>query len=253
MFENGGCGFSMPVAPIANYGGNGGFGGNWGNDWIALAIIAMIFGYGNFGFGGGMGGFGGMGMFLPFMMGGGMGFPGAVSAAATQADIQRGFDTSAIIGKLDGISNGICDSTFALSQAISQNGIANMQGFNVIGRDIMQLGFTNQQCCCETNRNIDAVRYENARNTCDIVNAIREDGAMTRAQITQNEIQNLRDQLNTANMQLSQQAQSANLINELRPCARPAYLTCSPYVSYGYPYGYGRGNDCSGCNQCQYC
>ena len=28
-----------------------------------------------------------------------------------------------------------------------------------------------QQCCCETNRNIDTVRYENAKNTCDIINA----------------------------------------------------------------------------------
>lgn len=255
MFENsGGCGFSMPVAPISmGYGNNGGGFGNWGNDWIALAIIAMIFGYGNFGFGGGMGGFGSMGMFLPFMMGGGYGFPASaqLSATATQADIQRGFDTSAIIGKLDGISNGICDSTFALSQAINQNGIANMQGFNGIGRDIMQLGFNNQQCCCETNRNIDAVRYENARNTCDIVNAIREDGALTRAQLTQSEIQNLRDQLNTANLQLSQQAQSANLINELRPCAKPSYLTCSPYMSYGFPYGQGYNNGCFGCgNPC---
>lgn len=244
---NGSSDFYMPVAPMGYGAGNGGGFGNWGNDWIALAIIAMIFGYGNFGFGGGMGGFGGMGMFLPFMMGG-LGGMSGLGTVATQADIQRGFDTSAIIGKLDGIANGICDSSFALNNAINQSSVANMQGFNGIGRDIMQLGFTTQDCCCTTNRNIDSVRYENAKNTCDIVNAIREDGALTRAQMTATEMQNLRDQLNTANMQLSQQAQNAYLIGELRPCSKPAYLTCSPYVSYGFPFnGNNCGGNCFGC------
>lgn len=42
-----------------------------------------------FGWGGGFGGNGG----------------GYIASAATQADIQRGFDTSTIIGKLDGINN----------------------------------------------------------------------------------------------------------------------------------------------------
>ena len=45
----------------------------------------------------------------------------------------------------------------------------------------------------------------------------------------------LRNQeLQTANFQLSQQAQTAGLIAELRPCAKPAYITCSPYTTaYG--------------------
>lgn len=49
--------------------------------------------------------------------------------------------------------------------------------------------------------------------------------------MTQNEIQSLRDQLQTANFQLSQQAQNAALINALRPTPIPAYQTCSPYES----------------------
>ena len=36
-------------------------------------------------------------------------------------------------------------------------------------------------------------------------------------------------ELQTANFQLSQQAQSANLIGALRPFPQPAYITCSPY------------------------
>lgn len=107
--------------------------------------------------------------------------------------------------------------------------------------------YAQQQCCCETNRNIDAVRSENFKNTCDITNAIHAEGEATRALINANAMQDLRDKLEardrdllTANFQLSQQAQTANLIDQIRPCPRPAYLSCSPYFSYGY-------NGC-GCN-----
>ena len=42
-----------------------------------------------------------------------------------------------------------------------------------------------------------------------------------------------------ANFQLSQQAQNSYLVGELRPCAKPAYITCSPYTSYPYNAGCG--------------
>ena len=93
----------------------------------------------------------------------------------------------------------------------------------------------------QTNRNIDAVRFENAKNTCDITTAIHAEGEATRALINANTIQALRDKLEdkdrallTANFQLSQQAQNAYLLNEIRPTARPAYITCSPYTAAGY-------------------
>lgn len=67
--------------------------------------------------------------------------------------------------------------------------------------------------------------------------------------IQQDKIDALRDKvaeqtqlLQTANFQLSQQAQSANLISTLRPFPTPAYITCSPYTSApvsGYGYGCG--------------
>lgn len=81
------------------------------------------------------------------------------------------------------------------------------------------------------------MRYEAAKNTCDITTAIHNEGEATRALINANTMQALRDKLEdrdrelmTANFQLSQQAQNAYLLNELRPCAKPAYLT------YGSPY-----------------
>ena len=93
----------------------------------------------------------------------------------------------------------------------------------------------------QINRNIDAVRYENAKNTCDITTAIHAEGEATRALINANTVQALRDKLEdkdrelmTANFQLSQQAQNAALIAELRPCAKPAYITCSPYTTQSF-------------------
>lgn len=111
--------------------------------------------------------------------------------------------------------------------------VAGMQNTNALASQLAD-------CCCTTQRSIDSVRYENAKNTCDIVNAIKADGDATRALMTQNEIQSLRDQLQTANFQLSQQAQNATLIS--------AYQTCSPYESAQLfsHYGTACNNGC-GC------
>ena len=182
----------------------------------------------------------------------GMGNRGMVGeAVATNADLQRGFDTQNIVNKLDGINNGLCDGFYAVNTGMLNgfHGVDNAlcNGFYTVNNAIQQARFDSQQCCCETNRNIDALRYESAKNTCDIVNAIKEDGAATRALMTQNTIQELRDQLQAAQLQLGNVSQTQTLINELRPCARPAYITCSPYTSYPYganAYGYNTGCGC---------
>ena len=57
-------------------------------------------------------------------------------------------------------------------------------------------------------------------------------------------MQELRDKLEARDrdvlmrdFQLSQLSQSANLVNELRPCAKPAYITCSPYTTHNFGCG----------------
>ena len=201
------------------YGYGDGF-GMAGGAWIWVILIFAIFGFGN--------GFGRNG------------------SALTQAEMQQGFDTQSTLRKLDGITNGLCDGFYAQNTTM-------LQGFNGIGSQIAENRFAAQQCCCETNRNIDAVRYENAKNTCDIVNAINADGEKTRALMTANEIQALRDKIaeqgqaiQTATFNLSQVAQTSNIVNALRPTPIPAYLTCSPYQS-SY-YAYNGINGCTGCN-----
>lgn len=201
--------------------------------------------------------FGGNGMWVFFLFfllawgnGGWGGWGNRGEQVATNAEVQRGFDNQSVMNKLNGLENGLCDGFYAMNTGMLNgfHGVDNAlcSGFNSVIQNINQARFDSQQCCCETNRNIDAVRYENAKNTCDIVNAIKADGDATRALMTQNTIQELRDQLQAAQLQLGNVSQTQTLIDQLRPCARPAYLTCSPYQAAGYPFA-GNGFGC-GCN-----
>ena len=153
--------------------------------------------------------------------------------AVTRSDLFEGFNNQDVNGQLRGITNGICDGFYAVNSGM-KDGFYGIQGALAENR------FAQQSCCCETNRNIDAVRYEGAQNTCAITNAIHAEGEATRALINSNTMQALRDKLAdkdrdilARDFQLSQLAQSATLVNELRPCAKPAYITCSPYTTAG--------------------
>lgn len=119
-------------------------------------------------------------------------------------------------------------------------------------RDVLENRYTAQLCCCETQKEILQSRYDAALQAqtiqaqlasccCDLKTAIHAEGEATRGLIQGNMIQDLKDRLaerdrdlSTANFQLSQQAQSANIISTLQPTPRPAYLTCSPYFAYNY-------------------
>lgn len=207
---------------------NGGvFGGDWWGGIIGLIAVAAIFG----------GGFGNGGIF-----GGNRGSVGA--------EVQRGFDTSAIITKLDGINNGLCDGFYAMNTSIMQNGYETRSA-------ISDLGYRLQDCCCTTQRAIDGVNYNLAKSTCDITNTInnttrdiidsqRDGTAAILNFLTQEKISSLQAENAALTAQLSQNAQTRTLIDTLRPCPQPAYITCSPYESvYGFNRG-GYGNNC-GC------
>lgn len=189
----------------------------WNNPFIYLVWLAVL---------GGGGLFGGRGV-----------SDAAVQGAITRSDLFEGFNSQDVNGQLRGITNGVCDGFYAVNSGM-KDGFYGIQGALAENR------FASQQCCCETNRNIDAVRYENSKNTCEITNAIHAEGEATRALINANLMQELRDKLEardrdimTRDIQLSQLSQNAYLVNELRPCAKPAYITCSPYTTASFGCG----------------
>lgn len=212
-----------------------GFGdGGW---WIWAFLIFAMFGWGGNGFG-----FGGN------------------NGALTEAQLCNGFNFNNLESGIRGISNGICDSTFALNNAINNTNIAMLQGFNGVQSGVANLGYQLQNCCCEINRGIDGVNYNLVSQECltretlnnNTRDILENNNANTRAILdflTQDKISSLQTELSLAQGQLSQVSQTNNIINALRPTAVPAYITCSPYVSsYGLGlnnYG-GCGNGC-GC------
>ena len=138
----------------------------------------------------------------------------------------------------------------------SSNGISDLErdvlkGNSDTQRDVLNsqyntlLGFKDQQlqiseCCC-------ANKLMLSEQTNALQQAIHCEGEQTRALINANTIQELRDRLDTANNALTTQTIVNQVVEQIRPCAKPAYLTCSPYVSY-YPYGYYGNGGCNGCN-----
>ena len=190
-----------------------------------------------------------------FFLAGGNGFGWnrnnvADNGALTRAEMTDGFNNQSVLRKLDGINSGLCDGFYAQNTAMLQ-GFSGVDkslccGFNSINNNITQLGYQMQNCCCETNRNIDAMRYENAKNTCDIIQSSNMNTQRIIDTMTQNTIQELRDNLQAAQLQLGNQAQTNTIINAVRPISQPAYITCSPYESVN-PYRQGYGCGCATC------
>lgn len=181
------------------------FGGNGSGMWVFFLFILLAWGNGGWG----------------------NRNNAVLEGALTRADLCQETNFTQLANAVRSNANGICDL-----------GYAGLNQTNQILTQLAENRFAQQQCCCETNRNIDAVRAENYKNTCEITTAIHAEGEATRALINANMVQELRDRLEqrdrdllTANFQLSQQAQSANIISTLQPVSKPAYLTCSPYQS----------------------
>lgn len=206
--------------PAANYGD--GWGGGCGAWLMWVIVIFAMMG------GGGWGGFGNR-------------------AGLTQAEMQQGFNHQDEMGQLRGVSYGLADSTFALNTTMLQGqaGLEKtvMQGNYSLGSQLAENRFAQQNCCCETNRNIDAVRSEGYRNTCELKTAIHEEAEKTRGMMMASQIQDLRDRLadrdrdlQSANFNLSQVLQTSAIVGQLRPFPQPAYITASPYQALA---GYG--------------
>lgn len=217
----------MPTYEINKGGGEGyGWGGGMWFAWI-LILFVLMGGWGN--------GFGGRNAQAGF-------------------DVASQFDYQDIKNGIRGIQQGLCDGFYAQNTTMLQgfNGMQRdlCQGFAAINAGINENRFAQQQCCCETNRNIDAVRYENAQNTCAITtNAtgntqrILDKLCQMEANAKDQRIADLTASLQAANGQISQLSQTANIINAVRPFPIPAYQVQSPYVGNGYAYGCG----CGGC------
>lgn len=231
------------------YVANGNNNNGW-NDWswiIGLAVVGGIFGNGGFGFGGGNRG-----------------------NCATQADLAAGFNNSAVLSSLNDIKlgqanainynnqgfaglNSVINQGFAgVDNAVCTLGYQNQAGFNALGTQLASCCCDIRQaiadCCCTTQRSIDAIRYDNAKNTCDIIRAGQDNTRAILDYLTNEKIEGLRAENTALKGQISNDMQTRSIVNELRDgCPIPAFLTCNPKAPYGYGYPYGFNNSGCGC------
>lgn len=256
-----GCGmwpWMMGMGAGMGFGGMGwgGYGGMIG-EWIPLLFLAGIFGWGNGGWGGnGRGG------------------------CATQADLAAGFNNSAVLNKLNDITIGQANAINYNNQGFSGLNTAIMQGFHGVDNAVCDLGYNVQtgfngisrqlaDCCCDTRAAIQGVntgieragwnlskqisdcccdvekmnlqnRFDAAQANCGTLQAIDKLGDRILGYLNDKEQQNLRDEVQAYRLQASQAKQNEYLVNQLRPCPVPAYITCNPYAaSYGFGQNYG--------------
>lgn len=230
---------------------NGGFG--FGGDWWAIIILALLFGWGGNGWGGGFGGGGGA---VPY-----------ISGIDTRTAVHDGFAMNNLENGIRGIQQGLCDGFYAVNTSL-------LNGFHGVDNAICDLGYRNQQCCCETQRLIERgfcdTNYNLAINTSNIVQAGHADTDRVIAKLDAMEsarqaekIEALRLENQTLKFQASQSAQNAfitanqdaqtaELIRRLRtPEAVPAYVVPNPNCCYGNPVGVGyAGYGAFGGNSC---
>ena len=246
-------GSSAPsVADIAAVTGNNccgqngyGFGG-YGDGWWVLIILFALFG--GWGRGGAFGNNGGC---------------GCDGACATVGDVERGFNNQSTQQRFNGLDQGLCQlgydnlaqtsnlqntimqGNFGLQQAINNASVASMQDTNSISRQLAD-------CCCETREAIQGVNFNLAQGfanqgfqlqqcCCDLKQAICDNTRAITDQLTQfrmedknEQIAELRSQVQALNLAQSQANQNNYLIGQLRPSPIPAYTVANPYAGFGY-------------------
>ena len=249
-------GTSLTAADVAAVTRNNDGNGMFGNDSWAWIVILLLFGYGGRGFGGGFGG------------GYGNGGIGENYVLAT--------DFATIERKLDSVNSGICDSTFALNNTINGNfrtldnaicnlGYQALQNTNAIQSQLAE-------CCCDTRTAINGVntgieragwniskqisdcccdlekmnmqnRFDAQAYNCNTLQAIDKLGDRIDNRLNAMENARVREQLDAErnkNAVLQGQIDRAQLrydiVNDVRPCPQPAYITCNPYA-YTNPCG----------------
>lgn len=216
--------------PAVSTGGGEGFGG--GGIW-AILLVALFMCGGN--------GFGGRGC-------GG----NEMREGIDNAELNARFNS--LEGQINNV-NDLAQLRDNYKESCATNMNVTQQGSNVLAA-VAEAKFDNaliakdaqlsaQACCCETNRNIDAVRFENEKNTCQVLGAISSEGQATRSLLERMQYEAVKDELQRERLAASQCQQNAYLVNALRPFPNPAFQVNAPYTpvnsacncgvsSYGY-------------------
>lgn len=264
--------------------GNGGFGGDWA--WVVLLLLLAGGGWGN-GFGGGFGG-NQLGYDFPWLMNGQQqiqastsdGFRDAqlhdsvtsvrdgISALSTQLCGCCGDMQMALANGFAGTNAAVTGAQNALTQQLYSNEIAslnrsfaeqtaNTAGFTGVNSGIADLRYTvATEACADRAAISDALKDVIAANTAS-TQRILDQLCADKLEAKNDEIANLRQQLNMADLRASQTAQNAfisqgfanevdALYNRLNTCPVPTTPVYGRTPIFTCPGQYNSGCGCSG-------
>ena len=156
------------------------------------------------------------------------------------------------VGQIQQAINGVSSK---VSEVGCQVGMSSQQIINAIQAGNCQIANQMAQCCCDVKTAIERQGYENQLATLNQTTTLTNQsnsqfniiGAKIDAQTQiindkfcqlemremQNKIDTLRAEKSALELGISQAAQTANIVNQLRPCPVPAYLTCNPFGCNG--------------------
>lgn len=202
--ENG----TLSASDVALLSGNNGMWGDGSFMWIFALLILAGGGFNGFGWGNGFG-------YQP--------------QYATQDFVQNGFNFNNLLDQNRDILNAISKDTTDTITAIKDGNAATIREFGNVESALATAIQQQQTCCCEVQRNIDAVNYNAALNTASI-------NANTTAQT-----QKILDAINSNRM-----ADMQNQINELQLANATSNVLRYPN---SWTYNAGMSPFCSGgCN-----
>lgn len=194
----------------------------------------------------------------------------AIQTSFGQAALQNCQGFNNVIGAMNG---GFNTNLAAMNGGFNQISMGLCNGFNGIQSAIADSNYKTENCCCQTREAIMQNTFNNqtgftglataiATNACDIERG-QDDIRYLMAQnqnatqvsidklgdrlidyMNQTKMDELRTELQNARFQISQAAQTDQLLGALQPLAKPAYITASPYQSLNYNAvnGCGCGN-----------
>lgn len=261
----------------------------WGGAGMWWIWILLLFGWGRNGFGGWGGnncccenGCGGNISALPWALNGDAGRELLMNAIQGNGNAIAQL-ASTLNCDVKSIETNLCNIQSLIQGVGNQVGMSGQQVINSIQSVGCQLGSQLAQCCCDLKQGIERQGYEGRIATIQQTDDIKSDAnakfnvlsAKIDAQSQllsdkfcelekrelQNKIDTLRQEKTTLENSALLQTQTRTLIDQLQPCAKPAYFVPNPNCCYsfpyfGYGYGYGAnygvcGSNCNGnCNSC---
>lgn len=213
--------------PISVGGNNGGM---WGSDGIWAILLLALLGNRGFGFGGGYGSGAG------FVSGDALGYE--LGKVATTNDVASGFNNSAVLGGINELKLGQTSGFAGVQQTLCQgfNGVNTsvLTGFNGVDKSICTLGYnlTSQiaNCCCETRAAIADLKYANESQTCQLITNQNANTQRIIDYLNNEKIESLRAENIALKGRISNDVQSAYIINAVRPTPIPAFTVPNPYA-----------------------